>query len=66
MKTSVSNLLSEIRDATGWSDAVIAGHIDVSQPTIHRLRTDKGDCKGKTFIAILDLHKKVFSEHEAA
>jgi transcriptional regulator with XRE-family HTH domain len=59
MDKDISTLLQEIKAATSWSEPRIADELGTSQPTVNRILNGQEDCKGSTFKAIQDLHKKV-------
>lgn len=56
MDKNISTLLREIKAATGWSEPVIAGKLNTSQPTVNRILNGQADCKGTTYRAIIELH----------
>lgn len=57
MDKKISTLLTEIKDATGWSEVKIAEEIGTSQPTVNRILNGQDDCKGSTLRAISELHR---------
>jgi predicted transcriptional regulator len=62
MDKNISTLLTEIKDATGWSEVKIATELGTSQPTVNRILNGQVDCKGSTLRAISDLHRSACAE----
>ena len=59
MDKDISTLLKEIKLETGWSEPRIAAELNTSQPTVNRILKGQKECKGSTFKAIVELHKRV-------
>jgi predicted transcriptional regulator len=59
MDKDITTLLREIKDASGLSEPRIAAQLGTSQPTVNRILNGQGDCKGRTFKAIADMHARV-------
>ena len=63
MEKDICEMLKEVKAKTGWSETDLAQEIGVTQPTVSRILNSQKDCKGSTLIAIVKLHKAVFSSH---
>ena len=53
------------RPPLAWSEPRIAKLLGVSQPTVNRIVHGQGDCKSTTWMAIVELHRKVCSRAAA-
>jgi transcriptional regulator with XRE-family HTH domain len=65
MDTKITNLLQEIKKATGWSEPKIAAELGTSQPTVNRILNGQDECKVSTFRAITELHASVVKSKAA-
>jgi transcriptional regulator with XRE-family HTH domain len=59
MDKDISTLLREIKDISKLSEPRIAEQLGTSQPTVNRILNGQGDCKGRTFKAIAEMHARV-------
>ncbi|WP_250481871.1 hypothetical protein [Caballeronia sp. NCTM5] len=58
MKTP-TQMLTEIKAATGLGEIALAKRLEISQPTVNRILNGQPDCKGRTFRSISDLYASV-------
>lgn len=63
---SPTQLLAEIKTATGLSEIGLSKRLGISQPTVHRILTGQLGCSSKALFAILRVHAEVTSNQAAA
>jgi transcriptional regulator with XRE-family HTH domain len=59
MEKTITDMLGEIKAATGWSEPRIATELNTSQPTVNRILRGQTECRASTYRAITDLHTRL-------
>lgn len=54
-----TQLLAEIKAATGLSGLALSKRLGVSQPTVHRILNGQPGCSSNALFRILQLHEEV-------